>query len=217
MLPNQYQQFVNFLFARDIGAEDWRWRDDLIAPDLPADDLIKFINKMQTNYAEDLASYSDDQLALGLEYIYDINYSSYAIVLRDGPARLADKISTILSLKNIFKSCLETRCMHSLGHLSETGNKLNQFCYMLWDATPLTYGETSPHKAEIYTACSDVMEFSLYLNNPACIESGLHGLGHLAKYHPESTKIITKFLASKPKIGIKLIDYANKALNGCLL
>ena len=61
------------------------------------------------------------------------------------------------------------------------------------------------------------MEYSLYLSNAACVESGLHGLGHLTMEYSESSKIIERYLKTKPKISWQLLEYANKAVAGNVL
>lgn len=68
---------------------------------------------------------------------------------------------------------------------------------MFWDVTPpatwIKYEGMEPISADTmhhyqnskdelqvyYRAIASVMESCLYLYNPACVESGLHGLGHL--------------------------------------
>lgn len=49
---------------------------------------------------------------------------------------------------------------------------------MVWDVTPL---EAWKHIAgcEYFSLVLEVLELALYLQNPACIEIALHGLGHL--------------------------------------
>jgi len=54
------------------------------------------------------------------------------------------------------------------------------------------------------------MECSLSLENIACIESGLHGLGHLVLYCDEDSKILRKFINSVKLMNDRLIVYANK-------
>ena len=88
---------------------------------------------------------------------------------------------------------------------------------MLWDTTPLTYCEQTPEKKEIYAAVAEVMEYSLSLDNIACIESGLHGLGHLELYYDEAPKIVRKFIESQKVRDERLIAYAEQAEQGNVL
>ena len=120
-------------------------------------------------------------------------------------------------MKKLYQNCLNLRCANALGHKSEDGNRLNNFCYMVWDETPLTYCENLTEKPEIYSACAEVMEYSLYLSNPACIESGLHGLGHLTTEYSEASEILERYLKTKPSVSWQLLEYANNAVAGNVL
>ena len=87
---------------------------------------------------------------------------------------------------------------------------------MLWEITVVNYWEGSPDKEIFYPAVIDVMRFALTLGNDACIESGLHGLGHTADYaEPDSVKaIVDKFLLSHPDLRPELKKYAKGAALG---
>lgn len=87
---------------------------------------------------------------------------------------------------------------------------------MVWDATPLTYCEQTLEKNEIYSAVAEVMEYSLSLDNIACVESGLHGLGHLGLYYDNAPKIVRKFVSSRKVTDKRLIAYAKQAEKGCV-
>ena len=217
MKKENYKQLVQFLFERNESDGDWRWKDNLVEPEVNPEELIAYVKEMYEQYDSELAGFSDWQLALGLEYIYYNTYSDISFALRDGPSPIDSRVSTILSLKKLFQKCLNPRCVNALGHKSEGRSRLNHFCYMLWDETPLTYCEDLPEKKEIYSACAEVMEYSLYLSNAACVESGLHGLGHLTMEYSESSKIIERYLKTKPKISWQLLEYANKAVAGNVL
>ena len=216
-MKDKYQEFIKFLFDRNESEDDWRFDYELVEPDLTQEDVVAFVQRMLENYETDLSAYSDWQLGLGIDYIFNNVCSNLSFVLRDCPVAIEKRVSFILALKSFFKTCLNTRCVKALGHLSESGNKLNHFCYMLWDTTPLTYCEQTPEKKEIYAAVAEVMEYSLSLDNIACIESGLHGLGHLELYYDEAPKIVRKFIESQKVRDERLIAYAEQAEQGNVL
>ncbi len=175
---------------------------------------MAFVERMLENYESDLASYSDWQLGLGMDYIFNNCCSDLSFFLRDGPSGIEDRVAAIKALKVFFEQCLNVRCDKSLGHLSEPGNQLNVFCYMIWDITPLTYCEQNDDKNTIYSAVAEVMEFSLALDNIACIESGLHGLGHLQLYYEKAPVIVRKFIDSNGSSDQRLMEYAKLAVQG---
>ncbi len=88
---------------------------------------------------------------------------------------------------------------------------------MLWDTTPLTYCEDRQIRDAIYPAITEVMEFSLTLSNIACIESGLHGLGHMVPYYPEAAKIIARNMHRFRKCDRRIMAYAKAAKTGYIL
>jgi len=109
-----------------------------------------------------------------------------------------------------------------LGHLSETrGSPLEYVTYMLWDSSPLS---AFASRAETRPALLRVLEDALYLPNPACVESALHGVGHLraagigvAKRNAELAGIIDRFLATRTDVDPVLRDYAIQARRGNVL
>lgn len=213
-MVDKYQEFLTFLFDRIESTEDWRFDFELIEPDLSGEEIVAFTKRMLENYETDLTKYSDWQLALGVEYIFSNTCSNISFFLRDGPSDIQERVEAIKALKVFSKQCLNTRCEPLLGHLSESKNKLNYLCYMLWDVTPLTYCEQIKEKKEIYDAVADVMKFSLSLSNIACIESGLHGLGHLELYYDEAPNIVRQFMNNNPGVDKRLLEYAENAEKG---
>ncbi len=59
----------------------------------------------------------------------------------------------------------------------------------------------------------EVLEYALTSSHPACIESALHGLGHLHNHHPSRVEaLIDGFLARAASS--ELISYAQEARKG---
>lgn len=106
-----------------------------------------------------------------------------------------------------------------LGHLDEPGaGPLNQICYMLWDTTPLGYWEGSSEKETFYPVVLAVLGYALRSRNIACVESALHGLGHLRLHRERDvTPMIDEFIRSSPKLRPELRRYAENAAAGCIL
>ena len=214
-MNDKYQTFIQYLFDREESSADWRFELDLEEPDLSAEEKVELVKRMLESYQQDLAGYSNWQLGMGLEYIFNNSFSDLVFCLREGPVSLDKRSAAIRALKGIFGECLNHRCEKTLGHLSEEGNQLNHFCYMLWDTTPLTYCQGIDNGDEIYAAVADVMQFSLSLDNIACIESGLHGLGHIGIYYPPAAQIVRQFLQTTKQTDQRLLAYAGNAESGC--
>ena len=215
-MKNKYHEFIKFLFDRNESEGDWRFDSTLTEPELTEEEAVEFIHRMLEDCETELSRYSDWQLGLGIDYIFNNSCSDLSLILRDGSVAIEKRVSAIRALKSFFKTYLNKRCVRALGHLSEDGNELNHFCYMLWDTTSLTYCEKTTEKNDIYSIVAEVMEYSLSLDNIACIESGLHGLGHLELYYDEAPKIVRKFINSGKLMDDRLIAYAKQAEKGCV-
>jgi hypothetical protein len=69
-----------------------------------------------------------------------------------------------------------------------------------------------------YEAIANVMSRCLELSNPACVESGLHGLGHLATFQSAiAVPIIDSYLKNRKKQPEALVNYAKMARTGMIL
>ena len=69
-----------------------------------------------------------------------------------------------------------------------------------------------------YEAIAYVMQECLRLDNPACGESGLHGLGHLVPFLPDiAVPIIDRDLKHKKNPDENLVQYAQAARTGMIL
>lgn len=80
------------------------------------------------------------------------------------------------------------------------------------------YANMDAETRAYYQAIAYVMESCLYLDNPACIESGLHGLGEMATFQADIvTPIIDKFLDNRKQLDSQLLRYAKAARTGMVL
>jgi hypothetical protein len=206
-----YAELVEFAFNRDGDLNSWAWDLELNEPSAPPEIVAAAIRRLCIKSGEDLKDYNNIQVAGGLKYIFDNSFSNYSFDLLNGELQPEQRNSTFRSLDVLFANCFAPRCSPALSHgimsdQDELLNPLNVVCYMFWDTSPLHLGGTE---------ALHVMENSLYLKNIACIESGLHGLGH-AFYKNEAyvEKTIDKFLASSSDIDEKLLAYAMDARRG---
>ena len=87
---------------------------------------------------------------------------------------------------------------------------------MLWDSSPLGYWSDHKNPEEFYCALIEMHRTVLRLSNPACVESALHGLGHLHSVDPLSVEsAIDEFIGlGKDQ---SLIQYALSARGGYVL
>lgn len=216
--PQRYEEFIKFLFDRPITEPEWYFALDDNEFEASGEELADLYIATFGNSASDLAKFSEKQIALGLNYMFNSTSSDMAFFIRDGAIGEQRKIETIQSIKWLYKDCFNRRCAPVLSWIDEKGhNALNGACYMLWDVIPITYLPEERRKSteKYFAAILDVLENVLYLSNDACVESGLHGLGHMFYEFPEQiARIIDNFILKRPDTRAELLQYAQNARTG---
>ncbi len=217
-MDDLYTRWIAHVFDHPPQDPDWYFHTDVLFPVSDAEFVALFMETMQ-RAGTDLTRFDDVQVNSGLHYIFNNSCSNYVFQLIDADLPKEIKAAALLSIKHLYSDCLAVRCRPVLSHRDEPGaTPLNDFCYMLWDVTPLGYWEGRPYQAFFYDTVLDVMEFALSSPNIACIESALHGLGHLHAYVPKQVEqIIDRFLHENQKQQRELLAYAENARSGCIL
>jgi hypothetical protein len=177
----RYIEWLKYVFDRPATSNGWYFDVEDMEPfEAEPSELVELVATTFENCAVDLASYSNEQLRYGLSYIIDNGASDVVFSLMSEQVPAAQRLRAIAALKQLYSQVLGPRCAPVLGHTNEPGgNALNYICYMLWDISPLSWWERSPDRATFYQAVCDVLEHATMSPNPACVESGLHGLGHI--------------------------------------
>jgi hypothetical protein len=146
-LHSRYQEWLHYVFDRPITPNGWYF--DFEFSDFGAEkaDLAQLVANTMDNCGRDLASYSDDQVNYGLNYIFNNSCSNVVFSLMDDTVPAPLRLRAIASIKSLYQDCFTPRCAHVLGHNDKPGaNPLNGICYMLWDVSPLSYWADSRMK-----------------------------------------------------------------------
>ena len=281
-MATTYHRQLNHIFNRPTIEPEWYWSDhweEGIFEDNPLS-AFTFIETLLKDVKADLSPYSNDQIGLGLEYIFNNAISNLACDFKIAPVPFKRKQEAICSLFVLFRDIFNPRCVAETAAFSqEKSTPLNGICYMFWDVCPLStwikFANTeeiglsfmaSLSEAELanmqlpegvldimkqqiaqstatlktreeifaegqqqyknidietkgyYEAIADVMQRCLELSNPACVESGLHGLGHMATFLPDiAVPIIDDYLKNGKKRSETLENYAEMARTGMIL
>jgi hypothetical protein len=211
-----YADWLKYVFDRPVTPNGWYFDlEDLVPFDADTNGLVELVTTTFENCGRDLSLYSNEQLRYGLSYILDNGASDVVFSLMSEDVPLELRLRATASLKRVYSEVFESRCEPVLGHISEAGgNALNYTCYMLWDASPLSYWERSRERGMFYRAVSEVMEHALSSSNRACVESGLHGLGHIHSYYPERVEEVIDRYLNAPNPVAELRQYARDARRG---
>lgn len=229
-----YQQQLQYVFNRPMEEPPWYWQSrdeaDPFGEEEDAMTAFLFYEQLCQQPGLDLAPYSDTQVGQGLIYLFDGAVCNLTHGFKSAAVPVKRKVEALWALSVLFKEVLAPRCAPVLSAYSqEKSSPLTYICYMFWDVTPLStwikfkntdqVSLSSDDETEAYyLAIASVMESCLYMDNPACIESGLHGLGHLATFQREiAVPIIDRFLKTAKKQDARLLDYAKSARTGMIL
>jgi hypothetical protein len=217
----QYQRQLNYIFNRPTTDPEWYWSNDDWEEgifDETAMSSFVFIETLLLNAKTDLMPYADDQIGMGLNYIFNSACSNLADDFKAVDVPFERKSKAIHALFDLFQGVLNARCQPILSAFSQAPlSKIQYICYMFWDTCSWSIW-TNENSDDYYKTIATVMKRCLDLDNPACVESGLHGLGHLALNHPQiAVPIIDNFLQNTKNTNENLINYAKMARTGSIL
>jgi hypothetical protein len=206
-----YEKWLNSIFGSSVKrVTEPSWQID-------SKTLVELIYITLLRSGSDLLRFSDKQVNNGLNLIFNNSYSDIVFALKDPTVAFEARAEAVRAIKVLYSDCFEKRAWPALSHLDERGSPLNQICYMLWDVTPIgAWGHVAG--CEYFPLTLEVLEFALYLRNPACVESALHGLGHVGKGSDQRIHTIIKNWAERSVIVRReLLTYAEYADKGQVL
>lgn len=174
-----------------------------------------FIKNTCIRANELLENYSTDQIAQGLQYIFNPSCSDYSHSVKEKEVKKEERLQVLYSIRFLYLHLFEKQALPALSHLNHTQNSLNNICYMFWDISPLAYWEKENDKLFYYEMVLDTLKFALKLKNIACQESALHGLGHLYPYMPKQVQNL--ILENQKIIPAELVEYSKAASVGAVL
>jgi len=287
-MKTSYQERLYYIFDRPVTEKPWYWspreEEEQVFEESNPLEAFEFIEQLLLTSKTDLAPFSDDQVGIGLDFIFSNHHSNLANDFNSAAVSFVRKEKAIRSLFFLFRDVLNTRCEHQTGAFSqEQQPKLNEFCYMFWDVCPWSswfdyaridkegyndllecslenlpapdaddpilaqsrtllekirrkstakkktaeevvagyhqqFSKLDAETGGYYEAIAYVMEQCLTLSNPACVESGLHGLGHMVLFLPDiAVPIIDQYFKNKKNSNGQLVKYARAARTGMIL
>jgi hypothetical protein len=218
--------FVFDRLVPDNASDAWYWHEaDPTAWDYSADPgtVVSYLGRLFEGAPVLLERYSDAQVAQGLEYLINNSLSNYMFPLMDPDVEWPARLRAIAAMYVVFEQIFEPNCDPELSHVRTDPagaiNPLNGVCYMWWDVCPL-HGHAGPtpeeefilpweelvdrgpavdpHAADLEAEILGVLERSLQLNNVACQEAALHGLGHRYYRHAARVEgIVNRYLDAR--------------------
>jgi hypothetical protein len=219
MLPTRYPQFLAHVFDRADTPNGWYFDEEYEPFGSEDQELAELVLAVLSRSSTDLVAFSDSQINHGLSFLFNNSCSDTVHSVKAAAVREETKLRIIAAFSELYSSVFLERCKPVLGHLSQPGGSpVNSICYMLWDVSPLSYWEDYPDSEGYYEALAQVLAGALRLPHIACIESALHGLGHLHCYCPGPVEdILSAYLQSPCRPDGALLEYAERARTGYVL
>jgi hypothetical protein len=211
-----FEEWLDRTFGRAVTGE---WYPQFVDSDEwpePVSDerAIEYLTRLFEHSEESLRSFSDRQISCGLWELGPGD--AHCLYNQKLPAEARER--AVGAIATFFRDFFNSRCNPTLGHLDKDHTApLNSICYMWWEVIPYGAAPDDPDAKRLNNNALDVLEAILQLPNPACKESALHGLGHLAHYRDGKVElIIDRFLANEPDQSPELEQYARAARTGCI-
>jgi len=232
-LPDEisFEQWVDHVFDHDD--RDWHWKTDRLWWDDEKNSALalEFMTRLFSSPTFLKERFSSNQIGAGLWFIVNNSCSNHAFAMLDDDLPLDQRLDCINAISTLFESLLAEICLsrHSHGRRGTPPDDTaaQSLCYMFWDVIPLYARSRSSFAKEevsanledherMEAACLDAMERTLKVENTACQEAALHGLGHWANAYPEKVRpIIDAYLRTEPPA--ELVSYARAARSGAVL
>ena len=215
-MHHRYPDWLRYVFDRNIEGEGWYIDIDLEPFQADESELAEFIELTCLNSGADLSAFSDAQVSRGLHFIFNPSCSNTVFALRGPEVPIDLRVRAIRSMQYLYSDCFDKRCTEVFSDkVGAPVSDLNEVCYMLWDVAPIGRWTDEQGAHARLVASLEVLKSALTLRNSACIESALHGLGHLHSYAPEPVEsIVDTWVKSQPRVPQELIRYAAAARVG---
>lgn len=233
-----YQDQLEYVFGRTMTEKEF-YRSPFDRSDAIV--AFEFIEQLCRTGKTDLAPFSDDQIGLGLDFVFCNTQYNLAIDFKQANVPVARKVKALRSLFFLFRDVINPRCE------SESVSILN-LCHVFWDVCPLGtwidfkgidfsflctrinapdavkaailpfYKNIDNETKNYYRSIAYVMRQCLQLSNAACVKSGLYGLGRLVPFLPDiAAPIIDRYLKNEKNMDEQLVNYARAARTGMIL
>jgi len=207
-------EFTQYLFERSVNGTEWYFRDEHEDLDIAKDILVQLSANVLKGIAKTSDQFGETQMCMGLQYLINPSCGPIPYLYLDTSIAFSVRADAITSMEVVFRD-LFARLINGRGiYNNSSGSPLTyrEMCYMWWDVFP-RHGV--PRRSDMdetdAVICRTICSI-LKIDNFACQESALHGLGHWFSSRPdEVVEEVRSFLSSAPA---ELKQYAMDAMQG---
>ncbi|MGI9408412.1 MAG: hypothetical protein ACR2O4_18700 [Hyphomicrobiaceae bacterium] len=213
--PPRYEDWLEFHFARlpEQATTDFLFEDDGDCWQSEPVETLLLIAEMLRRSGTDLLQFTDAQVGVGLDGIFNASMSDDGHTIIGSAAEPELHTAVFLGFWQLYRDCLAQRAPDALGHLDEARGPLANFCYMFWDTSAIGHWQATPGKSSQVDALFRAFEAGLSTGHHGCMESALHGIGHLhSSMEERGRETVERFRQSKRnRIRPELVRYAEAA------
>ena len=218
-----FADWIEHAFSHEVRLLGHAWFFDMDAPwwDPTPAVAVDYLTRLFADPLPALQWFSDAQIAQGLTYLVNTSASGDSgwLYSRDVPA--TERQRCIEAIAILFEQIFASRAEPVLSHIDEPGgNALNIPCYMWFDVMPSVALADDPDQEMLHRVLLGTMERILKLDNIACQEAALHGLGHWCDVYPGWVgDVVAAYLDSMPTDTWRrqeVVAYAQAAQCGCV-
>lgn len=219
MTQDDFDAWLDHCFDHPVDAEPWwaeadcaEWSGSPLA-------TLRGVIRLFHDPIGPLSRFTDAQIGAGLWWIISPGLGEHFNLLDRPELPLELRVECVRACATVFESVFAPRCAPVLSHLDEPAPQwLNAVCYMWWDIAPLGERAPAPERERLLHASIKSLGRILALENIACQEAALHGLGHLQVRAPDAVAdLVDRFVEARSDARRELLAYARAARSGCVL
>jgi hypothetical protein len=219
--PELYAAALRYLFDRPVpegSGNEWYWNLDEPEFDAPPLAWTRIQTVLFANAGADLASFSDDQVGMGLNYLMDNGLSDVAYAAVDASVPPDEAMRMMQAMPTLWRDCIGPRLAGVHEPIGSASSRLGFVCHMWFDVWPTFWKVRNEPcwKAAVWRVLRDMLAVP-------CREvqaAALHGIGHEPKHlgrADEIEKTIDAFIRSVDPDDLNLKNYAQAARQGRVL
>lgn len=204
--PLSFEDWVRHCFSSTT--PDWYWQDD--APEYHAApaEVAGYLAWLCREALRHLADYADNQLTIGLWYVFGV---ASCFVDQAGNAGIQKKHDLCQAVPSLYADFLATRCSNT----GELETDLDTAVYMMWDMGQLTVIPQAELLGGFDVSLTALETILFDTRNTTCQLSALHALfDHRSRIPDDRYRAIVERVVSHPDIHSTIRAAARAALDG---
>lgn len=207
-------EFTEYLFDRSANGTEWYFSNEHEDPSVAKDLLVRLAAETFRGIAKTSSQFDERQVCMGLQYLVNPSCGPIPYLYLDTSIDFSLRRDAIIGMETVFRDVFSHlnvgRTLYQNGKNAPLSYR--ETCYMWWDLFPRHGAPRKPDLEQTDTVICQTICSILKIDNLACQESALHGLGHWFSSRPdEVVEAVETFL---PRTPVELRQYAIDAMQG---